>query len=210
LPREQAAAWAGRLLVDWGRLPGAYGWVFLKGDSLSVGVIVARGLGEETRAYLGDFLARLGLDHLKPTVSSGHLTRCRTDMSPMFRGRTLVASDAAGLLEPWTREGISFALRSGKMAGAAAAEAAGSCSAEDVARVMRSYAAGVSSTLGAEMRAGGLFMAAFSRRPWVFHLAIIAVPSAWRIFTRLLRGEMTFANITQRPLVRVVLAQLGR
>ena len=33
----------------------------------------------------------------------------------------LVAGDAAGLLDPWTREGISFALRSGALAGAAAA-----------------------------------------------------------------------------------------
>lgn len=36
----------------------------------------------------------------------------------------IVAGDAAGLLEPWTREGISFALRSGAWAGTAAARAA--------------------------------------------------------------------------------------
>ena len=29
----------------------------------------------------------------------------------------LVCGDAAGLLEPWTREGISYALRSGRLAG---------------------------------------------------------------------------------------------
>ena len=32
-----------------------------------------------------------------------------------------MAGDAAGLLEPWTREGISYALRSGYAAGTAAA-----------------------------------------------------------------------------------------
>jgi flavin-dependent dehydrogenase len=33
----------------------------------------------------------------------------------------LVAGDATGLLEPWTGAGISFAVRSGRLAGRAAA-----------------------------------------------------------------------------------------
>ena len=37
------AAWHGRLLLDWGPIPGSYGWVFPKGDSLTVGVIAERG-----------------------------------------------------------------------------------------------------------------------------------------------------------------------
>jgi flavin-dependent dehydrogenase len=210
LPAEQSTIWSSRLLLDWGRMPGGYGWVFPKGDSLSVGVIAARGRGDETRAYLHDFLVRLGLDHLTPTVSSGHLTRCRTERSPLYRGRTLVAGDAAGLLEPWTREGISFALRSGTMAGAAAAAVAGASSAADASRFLNAYATEVSETLGAEMRAGHLCMEAFSRRPWTFYFAIAFVPAAWTLFTRLVSGEMTFASIARRPLIRFILARLRR
>ena len=55
-------AWRGRLLIDWGPLPGSYAWVFPKGDLLTVGVIAARGQGERTKAYLRDFVTRLGLD----------------------------------------------------------------------------------------------------------------------------------------------------
>jgi geranylgeranyl reductase family protein len=210
LSPTQAAAWAGRLLVDWGRLRGAYAWVFPKGDSLSVGVIAARGRGAETRTYLNDFLVRLGLDHLNPTVNSGHLTRCRTDRSPLFRGRTLVAGDAAGLCEPWTREGISFALRSGALAGSAAAQAVDASSAEEITGLLNGYAREVDSTLGAEMRGGRLFMAAFIRRPWFFHLAIITMPVAWRVFIRLVRGETTFANVDRHCLARFVVARLAR
>jgi flavin-dependent dehydrogenase len=210
LPAGQSAVWSSRLLLDWGRIPGGYGWVFPKGDSLSVGVIAGRGRGEETRAYLRDFLVSLGLDQLTPTVSSGHLTRCRTERSPLYRGRILVAGDAAGLLEPWTREGISFALRSGAMAGATAAAVAGASSAADASRFLRAYATEVSETLGAEMRAGRLCLEAFSRRPWIFYCAIAFVPGAWTMVTRLVSGDMTFASVARRPLIRFILARLRR
>lgn len=122
-PSDRSGDWANRILIDWGTIPGAYAWVFPKGSTLSVGVIAERGSPDLTRSYLSDFLARLGLDRQEAVVSSGHLTRCRTRDSPLFRDRVLVAGDAAGLLEPWTREGISFALRSGTIAGRAAAQA---------------------------------------------------------------------------------------
>ncbi|MFD0822218.1 FAD-dependent oxidoreductase, partial [Micromonospora zhanjiangensis] len=107
IPEPLVDRWRGRLLLDWGTLPGSYGWVFPKGDQLTVGVIASRGQGEPTRRYLREFVDRLGLAGIEPRYDSGHLTRCRTDDSPLRRGRVLVAGDAAGLLEPWTREGIS-------------------------------------------------------------------------------------------------------
>ena len=117
VPPPVAAQWRARVMLDWGPIPGSYGWVFPKGDRLTVGVIAARGQGEPTRRYLRDFTARLGLADYPAARDSGHLTHCRSDDSPLRRGRVLVAGDAAGLLEPWTREGISFALRSGTLAG---------------------------------------------------------------------------------------------
>ena len=72
-----------------------------------------------TKRYLRA-LVRVGLAGLDVVTDSGHLTRCRAESSPLSRGRVMVAGDAAGLLEPWTREGISFALRSGALAGHAA------------------------------------------------------------------------------------------
>ena len=88
---------------------------------LTIGVIAARGEGEATKRYLRDFVGWMGLERHRVLHDSGHLTRCRTPDSPVGRGRVLLAGDAAGLLEPWTREGISFATRSGALAGAAAA-----------------------------------------------------------------------------------------
>lgn len=208
LPDNQSDVWTERILIDWGGLSGAYGWVFPKRDSLSIGVIAQRGEGDRTRAYLRNLLSRLNLDHLEPRVSSGHLTRCRLPNSPLYRGRVLVAGDAAGLLEPWTREGISFALRSGGMAGRAAAQAAEAISPVALAAAMQGYEAQVSSTLAPEMIAGRELMEAFSSHPWVFHLAIVLLPPAWKIFTRVVGGEISFADLYKWRLVRIFLTLL--
>lgn len=194
VPPPVRERWRGRLLIDWGPIPGSYGWVFPKGDRLTVGVIAARGHGEATRRYLRRFVDRLGLSGIEPVQDSGHLTRCRADRSPLRRGRMLVVGDAAGLLEPWTREGISFAVRSGLLAGEAAATGD-----------LDGYVAAVRAQLEPPMRAGRRLLAAFSRRPEVFH-ALLATPAGFRIFARFCQGELSFDELLARWPVRAGLA----
>jgi geranylgeranyl reductase family protein len=197
--------WRHRLLLDWGPIPGSYGWVFPKSDRLTVGVIAARGHGEATRAYLRDLLDRLDLGSFEAVQDSGHLTRCRTADSPLRAGRVLVAGDAAGLLEPWTREGISFALRSGALAGAAAATAAAAADPER----LDGYAGTVGTELGPEMDAGRRVLAAFSRHPVAFH-ALLRTSRGWRAFVKLCRSELT-VDRAARPLpVRAAVRVLSR
>ena len=197
VPEPLRQRWRGRLLLDWGPLPGSYAWVFPKSDRLTVGVIASRGEGERTRRYLRSFVERLGLDGLEPLHDSGHLTRCRSADSPLRRGRVLVAGDAAGLLEPWTREGISFALRSGALAGAAAASGD-----------LDGYVRAVREQLVPPMRAGHQILRAFSRHPLVFHAAL-ATPAGWRMFVDFCRGETSFDRVLTRRPVRAALALLG-
>jgi flavin-dependent dehydrogenase len=209
LPPGQRDAWADRVLIDWGPVPGSYAWVFPKGEQLSVGVIAARGRPEELRAYLTAFLARVGLDGVTPDLSSGHLTRCRAGDSPLTRGRVLVAGDAAGLLDPWSREGISFALRSGALAGQAAARASAAADSAEAARELARYADAVSAELAPEMRAGRAFLRAFRRHPLALHLALILVPPAWRLFARVISGRASIADIMRNRLLRLALAVLS-
>jgi flavin-dependent dehydrogenase len=109
----------------------------------------------------------------------------------------LVAGDAAGLLEPWTREGISYALRSGRLAGQAAARVA--CAVPGAAD---EYEAMVEATLGREMRVGRQLRRAFQRRPIAFHGAVTLVPQAWSVFTDVVQGNTTFADVLQRRVPR--------
>ncbi|WP_435812336.1 geranylgeranyl reductase family protein [Streptomyces smyrnaeus] len=211
VPQSVAEDWAGRVLVDWGPLPGSYGWVFPKGDTLTVGVISARGEGAATKRYLDDFIGRLGLAGFEPRLSSGHLTRCRADDSPLSRGRVLVCGDAAGLLEPWTREGISFALRSGRLAGEWAVRIAEAHDAVDARRQALNYAFAVKAGLGVEMGVGRRLLRIFSRRPGLFHAALTGFRPAWNVFARFTRGATSLAEVVRvHPVARRALDTLDR
>ena len=170
--------WESRIHLDWGADPGTYGWVFPKGDRLTVGVIQRKGDGAATREYLARFLDGLGLADRERLHDSGHLTRWSEPGSPVRRGRVLVAGDAAGLLEPWTREGISFALRSGVAAGTAAAAGA-----------LDAYEAFVEHELEPELRAGARLLRVFERAPALIHLAVTRTGPGARRFVRFSRGE---------------------
>ncbi|MEW9520386.1 geranylgeranyl reductase family protein [Streptomyces tubercidicus] len=211
VPETVAEDWAGRVLIDWGPMPGSYGWVFPKGDTLTVGVISARGEGAATKRYLEDFIARLGLAGFEPSISSGHLTRCRADDSPLSRGRVLVCGDAAGLLEPWTREGISFALRSGRLAGEWAVRVAEAHDAVDARRQALNYAFAIKAGLGVEMGVGRRLLGAFSRRPGMFHAVITGFRPAWNAFAKITRGTTTLGELVRtRPVARRALEAMDR
>ncbi|MBB5101939.1 geranylgeranyl reductase family protein [Streptomyces spectabilis] len=211
VPATVAEDWAGRVLIDWGPMPGSYGWVFPKGDTLTVGVISKRGEGAATKRYLEDFVARLGLAGFEPSISSGHLTRCRSDDSPLSRGRVLVCGDAAGLLEPWTREGISFALRSGRLAGEWAVRIAEAGDAVDARRQALNYAFAVKAGLGVEMGVGRRMLTLFERRPGLLHTAITTFRPAWNAFAKITRGSTTLAEIVRtHPMAGRVLSRLDR
>ncbi len=194
---DDCRRWRGRVLLDWGPFPGSYGWVFPKDDQLTVGVIMTKGHGAETKEYLRDFVAQLGLADRPVVRDSGHLTRCRRLDAPLRRGRVIVAGDAAGLLEPWTREGISYALRSGSWAGAAAASG-------DLAAYERQVAA----ELVPEMTAGRRLLDLFSKRPMLIHFAM-TTPIGWRAFEMFCRGELAMANVINRRGIHAAVKLLG-
>ncbi|MEU6084446.1 geranylgeranyl reductase family protein [Streptomyces sp. NPDC047108] len=211
VPPTVAEDWAGRVLIDWGPIPGSYGWVFPKGDTLTVGVISARGDGAGTKRYLESFIARLGLAGFEPSVSSGHLTRCRADDSPLSRGRVLVCGDAAGLLEPWTREGISFALRSGRLAGEWAVRIAEAQDAVEARRQALNYTYAIKAGLGVEMGVGRRMLKVFERRPGLVHAAITSFRPAWHVFAEITRGRTTLAGIVRSSgLARRALTAMDR
>jgi geranylgeranyl reductase family protein len=204
-----ADTWAGRIHVDWGPIPGSYAWVFPKGRRLTVGVIARKGTPQQTRDYLAAFLRKQGLQDAPVIQQSGHITRCRTPHSPLGKGRVLLCGDAAGLLEPWTREGISFAVRSGTMAGELAADAAVRTPAREPAHVQTDYAARIGSSLGLEMQAGALFLSAFERHPHLMHTLLTRTSVGWREFRRITLGETTLARAVRRTPVRLGLRMLA-
>lgn len=194
----QHAGFDARVLLDWGPVPGSYGWLFPKGDIWTVGVIGSRQDGAAVRRYYREFLDRLRLTGVEPIRDTGHLTRCRTPTSPLRRGDVLVAGDAGGFLEPWSREGISYALRSGRIAGECAATGA-----------LDDYPRRVLAALDPEMTAGREVLAAFQRHPLLFHGVLTGLPGAFGLFRRLIDGRTTLGRQAARPGMHRVLAALA-
>lgn len=119
--------------AEWG-----YGWVFPKRDTLTVGVGGLAGENADMRQRFREFaVAALGRVPAQPLCGSpipfGNF------LARPGRGSTLLAGDAAGLVEPLTGEGIAFAIQSGFHAAQAIIEAA-RCNAP--ARALEFYAAG--------------------------------------------------------------------
>ncbi len=183
--------WDDRVYLDWGSDTGSYAWMFPKTETLTVGVIQARGEPEATRAYLDRYVAQLGLGSAEVARSSGHLAQWRTKDSPLRRGNVIVAGDAAALLDPFTREGISYALRSGTWAGEAAASGD-----------LDSYEERITTELGPEIAAGAHLLRLFERRPGLVHGAIGYTVIGARLFMRVCRGQLTLARLFGQPGIR--------
>ncbi|CAN5400843.1 geranylgeranyl reductase family protein [soil metagenome] len=185
----ESQAWDDSIAFDWGSAPGSYAWVFPKEDVLTVGVIQARGEPQKTRDYLEAWMQSTGLDGLETERSSGHLTQWRAPDSPLRRGSVLVVGDAAGLLDPWTREGLSFALRSGCWAGEAAAAATiGSGSLDD-------YGRRVLAELEPDIRAGERLLRFFEKHPRMVHFALAHTGTGMRLFLAVCDGTKTLGGI---------------
>ncbi|MFC3504349.1 geranylgeranyl reductase family protein [Micromonospora krabiensis] len=113
-----------QLIVTSGRRWPAYAWSFPIGDgraNVGYGEVLR---GEPlTRRYLLDRLAALlpGTDPATVDGLRAHHLPLSTHRPSPGRGRVLLAGDALSLINPFTGEGIFYALLSGALAGAAAA-----------------------------------------------------------------------------------------
>jgi geranylgeranyl reductase family protein len=202
IQKPEGTNWDDGVWLDWGKAPGSYAWVFPKNDRLTVGVIQSKGNADETRAYLDAWIDHLKLRDQPVLHSSGHLTKWRAPQSPLVKGNVIVAGDAAGFLEPWTREGISFALRSGKLAGTVAASAIVD-NGKDRPSNLAQYEIEAVRLLGEEQEVGKRLLKFFEKRPWVFHVAIGWTNIGWRKFTQFCSGKTDFPTILRRhPIVK--------
>lgn len=204
-----SSRWQGRALLEWGPFPGSFGWVFPKGDISTVGVVGSRGRPDETRRYMRDFVERREFRGIEPMHDTGHLTRCRCADSPFARSRVLVAGDAAGLADPWLREGISFALRSGELAARSAVAIAEAATTSGVQVAEREYARSVQRALGTEMSASEKLAKIYWSHPALVHAGLVGFPPMWRQVDDYLTGRKTVPDIVRNPLVRPLVSGLA-
>lgn len=105
---------------DFGFPDRGYAWVFPKREHLSVGCLSTARRARGLRRALDDYLDRLGLGVAEERRDHGSLIPL-TPRRSAARGRVLLVGDAAGLVDPVTCEGISYAITSGRLAARALA-----------------------------------------------------------------------------------------
>ncbi|GGQ41137.1 NAD(P)/FAD-dependent oxidoreductase [Couchioplanes azureus] len=180
IPAQGAAAMAGpraeqliRTTRD--RWP-AYAWSFPLGDgTANVGYgEVLRGT-PLTRAYLLDRLAAL-LPGTEPTGLRAHHLPLSTHRPPPARGPVLLAGDALSLINPFTGEGIFYAVLSGALAGTAAAGGP--------ERAAARYTRAVRERLGRHLRHSRA-AALLTRQPRVVDAAVRAARRDGAVFDRM-------------------------
>jgi len=154
---------------DVGTVPHGYAWVFPKAAHLSVGVLsTRRGQGaRDLHDQLARYLALLGIRSSREVKRHGYVIPVRRRSGPLVRGRVLLAGDAAGLADPLTAEGISYAIRSGQLGGEAVAGEIG-----DAARVRTAYHAGLRRDILPDLRSARALATLLYERPtirrWLF------------------------------------------
>ena len=113
---DQMSIWQNSMCVDFGRLSKGYGWIFPKRDHLSVGAAAEEIGYRELKEYYDRFVCdKLGIDSAQPRPL-GHFLPMRKRNMPIQQGRALLVGDAAGLVDPFTGEGIFYAIRSAQIA----------------------------------------------------------------------------------------------
>ncbi|MCC6442213.1 MAG: geranylgeranyl reductase family protein [Armatimonadetes bacterium] len=178
--------------IDWGTFPSGYAWTFPKAEVYSTGAATLE--SSKVKPYYEKYL-RASLRGSSPSLRrlSGHPLCFRSKGAPLHAGRALLAGDAAGLLDPFTGEGIHHAVLSGQIAAAVIGEEAGRRT-PSLAR----YTARIEETIAPEMEHAEILSRVFRLTGRQVHGAIHYNDRAWNAFCRLLRGERTYGDLLRR------------
>lgn len=183
--------WHDKLGLDLGELRASYGWVFPKGDHLSVGVG-----GLPLLPDYGSQLKRYDAKHTAARVTgiksvirrNGYLLPCRRPGAPVQKGRALLVGDAAGLVEALTGEGIYWAIRSGQIAAASVANRG----------VALDYQRRLDAVLMPDLLAARHWLGFYVLFPRACYSVPKRVPRVWHGVRYLVRGERHFSEIRRR------------
>lgn len=183
--------WQDKIGIDLGELRASYGWVFPKGDHLSIGVG-----GLPGRADYGSRLKQYDSKHTAARVPGikrvirghGYILPCRRPGAAVQKGRALLVGDAAGLVEAFTGEGIYWAIRSGQIAAQSIVKWAGQLD----------YQQQIDTLLMPDILSARRWWGVYIRAPRACYSLPKHLPPFWEAVCKIMRGERRFTDIRKR------------
>lgn len=187
----------GRARFDFEVIPHGYAWVFPKRRHLSIGVgiVSSRNSGVKLKEAFARYTDRIGLCAIERLEQHGFGIPFGPRARDLMKGRVLLVGDAAGLADPLTGEGITFAIQSGELAARALLE--GNL---DRDRVHLLYDEKLQRTILPELRWGRLLSKLMydvePARRWLFRRRGQALAEA---MTDVMTGRKAFREIFRAP-----------
>ncbi|MEX2230134.1 MAG: geranylgeranyl reductase family protein, partial [Dehalococcoidia bacterium] len=183
--------WRRRVTLNFGYLPGGYGWVFPKRDHINVGVGGWKGVvGKRLRPALDRLCRVYRLDPARLESLRGHHLPMQRRGMLTARGGAAVIGDAAGLVDPLSGEGIHTAVLSGITVADAVAAFLG-----ERAPSLAAYHDALQARLASDLATSVALTEIFYAAPAPFVWAMQHVDRVWERCVQIVRGDVDYAEI---------------
>jgi geranylgeranyl reductase family protein len=176
--------YAGGMVLEIAVIRGGYGWIFPKGDHLNVGVGGNAEEGPKLRTELRRMCEAYGVDPESARDTRGYRLPMRLPRTRLARGTTAVIGDAAGLVDPFSGDGMYEAFLSAKLVVSAALDVLAGR-----AENLDAYQTAVERRIVPLTRAGWGAKGAFERFPRTTY-ALARLPVTFRALEKLLQGDL--------------------
>lgn len=178
------------LEVWYGSPDRGYGWIFPLESGLNVGVGSVARRFPNLRGELSGFLSAAGLP--EPTRVTGAVLPLAGRERPAQVGRVMLAGDALGVADPFTGEGIRYALLSGRLAA--------ECAAAALSRSVRdpdlsAYPELCREAFGADLRCAAWLARVYLALPLAVNALVFRHPGLFAGLTDILAGRSTYREL---------------
>ncbi|PSO68252.1 MAG: dehydrogenase [Cyanobacteria bacterium QH_8_48_120] len=185
---------------EFGSLKNGFLWNFPKADgySLSAGFFRGnKGKPEQLQKQLADYAKQLGFDPSQGKYYA-HPMRLWSENRQLHTSQALLAGEAAGILDPLTAEGIRPSIFSGYQAAMAIDQAL----AKD-GEALSKYTQTIREQWGDDMALAHRLAGVFYQFPKIAYKVGVKRPLAAQLMSKILCGEMRYADITERAIARL-------
>ncbi len=185
-------------LLEFSTVPGGYGWIFPKGDHCNFGVGGWFTEGPSLREHLVELCEAHGVTMDDLVNLRGHRLPIRRSGTPVAVPRAVLVGDAAGLVDPFSGDGMYEAILSSKIASETIADMLAGRAVD-----LSSYPVRLGIALGPHVAGAWVAKLMIERAPSVM-MGLLRIPRMRRTIGKRMRSPHTDRSPAARRLARTI------